>query len=170
MGQGSSSGTKTFAAWVEPVAEHLRAAREDVLSFARSAPTDLWERPSGTGAWTCKDLLAHIGKGNDQILQKLLRMVVDGAQIDTSIFAADVDEANAREVAARRQQSADDVIAELEDAGNEILHLLSQLGEEHEHLNQKEPPFILKGFLQFVVKEDHDREHLAQLRAATEHP
>ena len=160
--------TRTFAPWVEPVAARLRENRAQVVAFAGSVPAEAWECPSPLDGWTCKDLIAHIGKGNDQIFQQVLRMVVAGNPIDTSIFKADTDEANAREVGARRGRSPDAIIAEAEGAGEEVQELLSQLRDEHEHFRQKDPPFILKTFLEFVLKESHDLEHLAQLRAALE--
>ena len=160
--------TRTFAAWVQPLADRLRESRAQVVAFARAVPAEAWERPSPLDGWKCKDLLAHIGKGNDQIFQQLLPMVVAGKPVDISIFASDTDQANARVVGARRERSPDDIIAEVEQAGEEIQELLSQLRDDHEQLRQEDPPFILKGFLRFVQKESHDLEHLAQLRAALE--
>ena len=162
--------TRTFAPWVEPIAVVLRENRAQVVAFARAQPLEAWERPSPLEGWTCKDLLAHIGKGNDQIFQQLLRMVVAGAPVDIAIFAEDTDEANAREVSARRDRPIEDVIAELEESGAEVQELLAQLTEEHEHLRQEHPPFIFKTFLPWVLEEAHDLEHLAQLRAALETP
>ena len=160
--------TRTFVSWVAPIAAQLRDNRTRVVEFARSLPADVWSKPSPLEGWSYKDLLAHIGKGNDQILQKLLGTVAAGDRVDVSIFSVDTNEANAREVAARRDRSVDEVIAELEEAGDEIQELLSQLSDRDEHLRQEEPPFILKGFLQAVQKESHDLEHLAQLRTALE--
>ena len=160
--------TRTFAPWVAPIAEQLREGREQVIAFARSLPIEAWSKPSPLEGWTYNDLLAHIGKGNDQILQKLLRTVAAGERVDISIFSVDTNEANAREVAARRDRSVDEVIAELEEAGDEIQELFSQLSDEDEHLRQEDPPFILKGFLHAVQRENHDLEHLAQLRTALE--
>jgi len=157
---------RTFAGWVGPVAEQLREGRAQVIAFARSVPAEAWERPSPLDGWTCKDLLAHIGKGNDQIFQQVLRMVIAGKPIDTAIFKANTDEANAREVGVRRGRSPDDIIAEVEQAGGEVQELLSQLRDEHGRLRQEDPPFILKTFLEFVLRESHDLEHLAQLRTA----
>jgi uncharacterized protein (TIGR03083 family) len=155
---------RTFAAWVEPIAEHLRQNRAEVLSFARSQPEQAWSLPSPLEGWTCKDLLAHIGRGNDQIVQQVLRMVTADLPIDTSVFQEDTDQANAREVDARRNRTAAEVIAEVAEAGDEVQDLLSRLTDEQQHLRQQDPPFILKTYLEFLPKESHDLEHLAQLR------
>ena len=161
--------TRTFAPWVAPFAAKSRDDKAQVLAFARALPADAWERPSGLEGWAVKDVLAHIGKGNDQLFQKLLRQVIAGGPVDTSIFRdADTDAENARGVEERRGHTPDELIAELEEAGEEIQDLLSQLTEEHEHLRQEDPPFIFKGFLGMVDKESHSLEHLAQIRAASE--
>ena len=161
--------TRTLVAWVEPFAAKLRDDNAQVLAFARALPTDAWERPSGLEGWLVKDVLAHIGKGNDQLFQKLLRQVIAGGPIDIAIFRdVDTDGENARGVEERRGNTPEELIAELEEAGEEIQDLLSQLTEEHEHLRQEDPPFILKTFLPMVEKESHSLEHMAQLQAALE--
>ena len=160
---------RTFAPWVTPFAAKQRDDKAQVLAFARALPADAWERPSGLDGWMVKDVLAHIGKGNDQLFQKLLRQVVAGGPVDTAIFRdVDTDGENARGVEERRGHTPEELIAELKEAADEIQDLLSQLTEEHEHLRQEDPPFIFKGFLGMVEKESHSLEHLAQIRAALE--
>ncbi len=160
---------RTLAAWVEPIAARHRSDREEVLALARSLPEEAWATPSGLEGWTCKDVLAHIGKGNDQLYQQLLRQVISGGKIDTAIFRdVDTDAENAAGVAERRSLSPAEVIAEFEEASEEVLDLLAQLTEDHEHLRQEDPPFILKGFMDLIDKESHSIEHLKQLRAALE--
>ena len=157
---------RTFSPWVEPYASPLRESREQVIAFAQGLPRQAWDQPSPLDGWSYKDILAHIGKGNDQVFQKLLRGVIADGRIDTKIFAVDTDGDNARGVEERRDTSAEDLIAELEAAGEEIQELLSQLNPEHEKLQQQDPPFHFEGFLRGVRKENHDMEHFAQLQKA----
>ncbi len=159
---------RTFAAWVEPVAARTRESRARVLEYARSLPADAWSQPTGNEGWTCKDIFAHIGKGNDQMFQAILREVIAGRHLARSIFAVDTDGENARLVEERRDRPAAAIIAELEESGDEVQELLSQLTDEHEGYTQEDPPFILSGFLRLVHNEDHDGEHLAQIRTALE--
>jgi len=160
--------TRTFAAWVQPVADRLRESRAQVLAFARSQPEEAWATPSTLDGWTCKDLLAHVGKGNDMMLQDILRAVITGRHLNRSIFAVDTDGENKRRVEERRERSVAEVMAEVAEAGDEVQELLSQLTEAHEAYTQDQPPFVLSGFMQLVEREDHDLEHLAQLRSALE--
>ena len=158
---------RTFAPWVEPIAARHRKDDAQVLEFARSLPEEAWAQPSGLDGWTCNDVMAQIGNGNDQFYQQLLRQVIAGDKIDTSIFIdVDTDAENAAGVAERRILSPAEVVAEFEEAGEEVLDLLAGLTEEHEHLRQDDPPFILKGFMDLIGKESHSIEHLKQLKAA----
>ncbi|MCH7698892.1 MAG: maleylpyruvate isomerase N-terminal domain-containing protein [Chloroflexi bacterium] len=160
---------RTFAVWVEPIAARQRSDDAKVLEFARSLPEAAWATPGGLDGWTCKDVMAHIGYGNDQLYQQLLRQVIAGGKIDTAIFRdVDTDAENAAGVEDRRGLSPEEVIDEFEEAGEEVLDLLAQLTDDHEHLRQEDPPFILKGFMDLIDKESHSIEHLKQLRQATE--
>lgn len=159
---------RTFAAWVEPIAATLRDNREQVLAFARARPDDAWARPSGAEGWTCKDILAHLAGGNDRLFQAVLRRVIAREAIEASLLSPDTDGENARGVEQRRTKTAGELIDDLQADGEEVQHLLSQLQDGDEDMRQERPPFILKGFVEFVGKEHHDLEHLAQLRAALE--
>ncbi len=157
---------RTFAGWVEPIAARHRRDDAEVLEFARSVLEEAWAQPSGLNGWTCKDVMAHIGNGNDQLYQKLLRQVVAGDKVDTEIFrTVDTDGENAVGVAERRSLSPAEVIAEYEEAGEEVLDLLAGLTDEHEDYRQDDPPFILKGFLGMINQESHSIGHLRQLKA-----
>ena len=158
---------RTFAGWVEPIAARNREDDAQVLAFARSIPDEAWAQPSGLEGWTCKDVMAHIGKGNDQLFQQLLRQVISGDKVDTEIFrTVDTDGENAAGVAERRSLSPADVIAEFEEAGEEVLDLLAGLTAEHEHYQQDDPPFILRTFVALIDKESHSIEHLKQMQGA----
>jgi hypothetical protein len=149
------------------VADTLADGRAQVIAFVRSAPEEVWGQPSEVEGWTNKDILAHIGRGNDQGVEQVLRAVVARERVSLA-FEVETDEANARGVEERRERSVEELIVELEEAGDELQELLSRLTEADEHFRQENPPFVLEGFLQFVAKEGHDLEHLAQLRAALE--
>ncbi len=157
---------KTIAPWVEPIAKTLRESRAQVIRATREMFPEQWRMPSPLPGWSYQDILAHMGKGNDQLLQKILRSVVARERLDASIFDIDTDAENARGVEERRGRSAEELIAELEEAGEEIQELLSGLTEADEELGQDDLPMSLGEFLRLVQAEDHDREHLAQLRPA----
>ncbi len=159
---------RTFAPWVEPIAAQQEDHTTQVLEFARSQPADAWSRPCGGEGWTCRDVLAHIGKANDRLFQNILREVIAGRHIDQAVLDVDTQGDNGRLVAERRGWPIEKVIAEVEEAEEEILELLSQLTDDHQSYRQDDPPFVLSGFVRLVEGESHALEHLAQIRAALE--
>ena len=165
MEPGKASPSRTFVAWVTPVADKLRRDRDEVIAFARSVEPDAWSRPSNVEDWTCKEVLAHLAGGNDQIVQQLLRSVAAGERVDPAIFSVDTDAENARAIAAQRHKPVSELIEELVRDGEEVQELLASLEDAHENLKQ-DLPFTLGQFLQIVEKEGHDLLHLSQLREA----
>jgi uncharacterized protein (TIGR03083 family) len=160
---------RTFAAWLEPSVAKRHAEEKEVLAFARSLSDEQWAIPSGNDGWTLKDVMAHIGKGNDQLFQALLRQVIAGDKIDTEIFGTvDTDGENAEGVEQRKGLTPAQVITEFEEACDEVDDLLSQLTDEQEHLQQDDPPFILRTFVGLIDRESHSIEHLKQMKAALE--
>jgi uncharacterized protein (TIGR03083 family) len=156
--------TRTYASWVEPVARQMRAARLEVLDFAKSAPAGFWARPSVLPGWTNKDLLAHIGGGNDQMLQKILRHVVAGEAVPAAVLEMDTDAENAAGVDERRDWSLARITAELQDGGEELDRLFGQLKETDAGLHPGAATWNLGGLFRLILEENHDLEHLEQLR------
>lgn len=156
---------RTFAAWVQPIAEELGNSRAEVSAFARSAPEELWQMPSGVDDWTCKDVMAHLAAGTGKQHQALLLAVVSKTRVDPNLFGNE-EIVNGRDVEERRGQSIDAIIAEYEADTEELLSLLSQLKEGDQRRRQK-------GFDQtfgeaLPIFRRHELEHLTQLRAAAE--
>jgi uncharacterized protein (TIGR03083 family) len=157
---------RRFVSWVQPTASQLDADRRELIEFARAAPPGFWARPSGVEGWTCHDILAHVSGGNDQLLQVALRAAISRKPLGPEPFDVDTDAENARGVEMRRTWTAGQLIAELEEGGNELLDLLSQLIDEHRDLRGGSP-MTLGEFLAVVRAERHDHEHLEQLRVVT---
>lgn len=155
-----------FASWVEPVASQMRSSRRQVIDFARAAPPEFWDRPSVLEGWTNKDLLAHLAGGNDQMLQDILRPVVAGKEVDPKVLEPDTDGENARRVDERRSWSLERLIDALERDGAEMQDLLSRLEESARDIKPGGASWSLEALFRAVYKENHDIEHLEQLRAA----
>jgi hypothetical protein len=173
MEQGRSATSPTtssaFAAWVAPVAAQMRGARDEVIEFARAQDGDFWsQKPRGADGWTNKDLLAHVGGGNDQMLQLILRAVIAKQPIGASVTTMDTDAENARGVEERHDWPFEQVIAELESSGDEMQSLLGQLTDGDRDRTLEGLNITLEQLMAVVQAEDHDREHLAQLRATLE--
>ena len=154
---------RTFASWVEPIAEAQRAARAEVAEVARSLPADAWERPSANGGWTYKDLLAHMAGDTDKNVHRALRMVLAGRRVDPAIFE-DIDAQNARDIEARRERPVEQLLAEIEADGADLEELLAQLKDEDENRRQPGIDATLGDALRSVS--GHHARHLEELRTA----
>jgi uncharacterized protein (TIGR03083 family) len=142
----------------------MRAARREVVDFARFAPTSLWQQPSPLEGWTCRDVLAHLAGGDDRMLQSVLQAVIAGDDVPPEVLHPDTDAENARGVAARRDWSIERLIDELERDGAETQALLAGLREEHRDARPPGATWTVGRLLEVVYEENHDLEHLAQLR------
>jgi len=154
---------RAFAPWVAEIAQTLVEDRRALIAFARAAPPEFWERASAVEGWMNRDVLAHVSGGNDQLLQMTLRGVISRKPLGPEMWSIDTDAENARGVAARREWPIERVIAELEDGGEEIAELLSELGDEDRAASIGSPVMKLGDFLRLVGEERHDREHLREL-------
>jgi len=162
--------TRIFAPWVVPIAAQHREGRRELVELARSLPVGAWSRPSPFPGWTFKDLLAHVAGDTGKTALRLLRSVAVDQRADQTLFdqiGKDVDARNERDVVERREQSVDELIAEIEADGEEWDELLARFGEEHKDLRQEGIPWSLSEALSSNPGE-HQREHLAQLRTALE--
>jgi hypothetical protein len=147
----------------------MREARAEVIEFARAQGASFWElRPRGADGWTNKDLLAHIGGGNDQMLQLILRAVIAQEPVDASVTTMDTNTENARAVEERRDWTVGQVIAELESTRDEMQSLLGGLRDTDKGRMLEGLNITLEQLMAVVMAEDHDREHLTQLRATLE--
>jgi len=159
-----------FASWVEPVASQMRDSRRQVIDFARYAPSEIWDRPSASEGWTYKDLLAHLAGGNDQMLQDILHTVVARQPLDPKVLEPDTDGENSRRVAERRSWSIEQLIETLERDGADMQDLLSRLQEADKVIHPGGASWSLEGLFHVVHEENHDIEHLTQLRMAYARP
>ncbi len=156
--------TRTFAPWVEPIAEQLRETRAQIVDVARSAPPDAWKKPSPNEGWTCKDLLAHLAVG-DWLCQRVLRAVVANEPMDMASIA-DLDGRNERYRQERTERSAEELIAEVEAESKETQELLLGLTEADESRSQEDAPMKLGDYLRGFP--GHNRQHLEELRTGLE--
>jgi hypothetical protein len=123
-------------------------------------------QPSPLEGWTNKDLVAHLAGGNDQMLQKILRAVVSLYPVDPAVLEPDTDGENATGIAERRPWSIEQLIEELERDGAEMQDLLSRLQEADKVIHPGGASWSLEGLFGVIHKENHDLEHLTQLRLA----
>ena len=164
---------RTYAMWVEPIAERDRSGRTELIAYARAVPTDAWETPSEVPGWTCKDVLAHIAGDTGKWFSHMLHAALDGEQFDPKRAGpgVDMDAINARDVEERRDRTAAQLIAEIEADGEGHDELLSRLTDEHQDFRLADYMMTFGELLSGNPAGNHgghDLEHLEQLRQALE--
>lgn len=154
---------RDFVDWVRPIAATFADDRRELLQFVRSADEEFWQRRSGEG-WTNKQILAHLAGGNDQLVQTVLRAVVDGDQPNREDLSPDTDAENARRVAERERWPVAQLMAELERDGEQVQHWLAGLTEADRDFRPEGLGMTLGEFLRIVQAERHDCIHLDELK------
>jgi hypothetical protein len=160
---------RTFLPWVEGPAKQMRESRAEVRRTAEKFLPELWTMPSPLEGWTYKDLLAHLASG-EWVFQTMLRDVLGiEKSLPKNATMAYVDEGNAQRLAAHKDSSVEELIAEITTAGETTQELLSKLTDEIDprmvawHRPNGDPVTLeqwVQGFPQ------HDVTHGAQLKTA----
>ena len=153
---------RTFAAWVEPLASSYRENRADVLELARTLTDDQLSLPTDDAGWSVREEATHIAASDPDFI-KMLGALLDGEPLDMSVFA-DIDDRNARNLAAWKERSIDEVSGALEDNGRVLQELLARLTDEDENRQPEGMPFPLSGLINGYGQ--HGPYHLGQIRAA----
>jgi uncharacterized protein (TIGR03083 family) len=153
--------TRTFVAWVEPIATQLRGTREQIAPLAAQVPPDDWSKESAYRGWTYKDQLAHLAVSHWAI-QTVLRSIVGSERPDMSFFDR-IDEINEEHRRQRQSRSIDQLLTEARAEGEETEALLSRLTDQHAALKFGPPMTLGQVLNEFTA---HDIEHLDQLRKA----
>ena len=161
--------TRTFLPWVEGPAKQMRESRIEVRRTAEKLLPELWTMPSPLEGWTYKDLLAHLASG-EWVVQMMLRTVLGiEKELPEQASLEFVNDGNAERLAARKDTSIEELIAEITSTGEATQDLLSKLTENTQpslavwHRPNGDPVTLeqwLTGFPQ------HDVTHGAQLKTA----
>ncbi len=143
-------------------AARWREVTGELMSVVARMPVDRWDRPSGCGHWTNKELLIHLATGYVVRIDRLESVLIGRAPADM----ADNDAINARNISAWAPAPVEAVIAEMLATRSRVLDLIAQLEPEHlaVELPGAVPPLRLGDTLGTLS--EHDVEHAAQLRAA----
>jgi|SRR5579883_526569 len=155
---------------VLPAVEERNQLAAELASLIRTAAQEAWSLPSGYPGWSCHDLLAHLATG-DWLMQRRVRDALAGRDLAATMHGVDLDSENARLVTAARSHTPAELLAQTHAQQNRSLALWELLDERH--LMQIMPHWdggyctLLEYLLAFP---GHDREHIAQLRAALSRP
>ncbi|GAB4423748.1 MAG: hypothetical protein Kow0031_02400 [Anaerolineae bacterium] len=132
---------------------------ESIEGLSRREMTEIPVYPE----WTIKDVLAHIIGWDRRVIAILPLIVNDRAG---EVPGVDVADHNARSVAAGRQKSLPELLAEIRQTHQEIMTMIS--GLEHREIDRRHERngrviTIRSYIIQIMV--DHERQHAAEIEA-----
>jgi hypothetical protein len=146
----------------------LKYGHETVMSTLNGLPQAAWETPGVCGIWSVKEIIAHLASFEHMLADVLRSLLGEKATPTLDKFLMDAQLFNDTEVAARRDMSADEVLAEYNEAQARAADLLTQIPYESRRLNDALPwygdEFDLEDFIAYTFY-GHKREHSAQIAA-----
>ena len=149
---------------VQQLQDEAVAARDAVLALVEGLSAEQFDRPTVNEGWSVKDTLAHLASIEARV-RLMLKTALDGET--WSATRADLDAYNARCVAERRSWTADAVIAELRETGQETARLLARLPPEELDREWQHPIFGPRT-IEWIARISamHLQSHVKELRAA----
>ena len=148
--------------------EQLNNTRTELLDLIHGIDQAAMERKNVIGAWSIKNVLAHIAAWEAWVVQALpARLANDTTPPDLAQRLIDEDASNAEEVAEREELTPDEQLMELERNRAELLALVRGLDEAT--LTRPNPwdtwPGTVPEYLLDALR-DHEAEHIEDLRTA----
>ncbi len=148
--------------------DDLEAARTELLSAIEGLSEEEMVHPGVVGEWSVKDTLAHIAAWDEETRVVIHAFVTQEEPIFDYKISGKRGFAkwNAREVEKRRDLSEAQILAELEEARQELVELVQGLTEEQLSRRAVPPwrwPTTARRNLEIQAK--HDREHAEQIIA-----
>ena len=150
----------------------LHHTRAELLAVIDGLDEAALDRKGAVGAWSVKNVLAHIVAWEAWVVGALpARMGAGTTPADFLQRVADEDRFNAEEVAEREELTPDEQLMELERTRAELLAYLGSL--DPAALGRKQPWDTWAGTLPEYLLEalrDHEAEHVEALRAVADKP
>ena len=148
--------------------DDLGAGRAELLSAIEGLSEQEMVRPGVVGEWSVKDTLAHIAAWDEETRAVIHAFVTQAEPIFDYKISGKRGFAKwtAREVEKRRDLSEAQILAELEEARQELVELVQGLTEEQLSRRAVPPwryPTTARRNLEIQAK--HDREHAEQIIA-----
>lgn len=150
----------------QALAARLADARNELLTMVRSLPAERLETPGAVGDWSVKDVIGHIASWEDRLLT-LAQAVLNGHAAKIEWISGDeaLQAWNHKQYLRKRAWTWDETIRDLALMREEVLWNIGwaepeQLFQQHSlDVGEVSPAALLEGIV------EHDREHIAQLRA-----
>jgi len=148
-------------------ADILKYGHLTVLASIDELPEADWETPGVCGVWSVKNIIAHLASFEHMLVDVLNTLLDDGPFPMLEKYGAiGPEEFNDIEVAARREQSVADTLAEYNEVQAQTMQLLAQIPVDVRRQTGALPwygaEYDLDDFIVYSFY-GHKREHSAQI-------
>lgn len=140
----------------------LEADRRRLLQAVEGLSTREMTAAPAVGQWTVKDILGHVAAWEWEAV-KAVEQTLAGRRPDL-LDIEDVDDWNAAQVAAWRDRTLDEVLAELHRSRQALVEALGRLDDAQFEAQDAFPQLGGRSLRQ-LLDWKHDREHAADLEA-----
>jgi uncharacterized damage-inducible protein DinB len=148
----------------------LDQERALLLDAVKKVPDEALTLKGVVGAWSIKNMLAHLADQECLVIQVLPQRLATGSAPEiVSIINADADAWNAKQIEASEHLTLSEQLKQLEQARQELVQVIRDVGEEG--LTRQHPwpewPGTVAAYILQVVGE-HERGHRETILAALE--
>jgi hypothetical protein len=146
----------------------LKYGQQTALNTLKAFPEAEWNRLGACGIWSVKDIIAHLASYEHMLVEVLGSFLEGGPTPTLEKMGAGLEQFNAEEVAARRDRSMAEVLAEFNDVHAQTMALAARIPADTYRQNGTLPwygsEYDLDDFIVYTFY-GHKREHSAQIAA-----
>jgi hypothetical protein len=150
----------------------LKYGQQTVLQSIDGFAETAWETRGACGVWSVKDIIAHLASYEQVLVDILSTFTGGGATPVLNAFTEQGGQFNDSEVNRRKEKTAQDVLAEFNDAHTQVMALIVKIPPETLRRDGTLPWYGMNYALDDVIVYmyyGHKREHSAQIAAFRDH-
>jgi hypothetical protein len=146
----------------------LKYGHLTVLQTLDGFPESAWDTPGACGAWSVKDIIAHLASHELLLVDVLTTLSGGGPTPALNRFLELGGQFNDAEVGSRKKKTIKEVVGEYNDTHAQIMSMVTRLSSDTLRQNGTLPwygeVYALDDFLVYAYY-GHKREHSAQIAA-----
>jgi Mycothiol maleylpyruvate isomerase N-terminal domain len=150
----------------------LKYGQLTVLQAIDGFPETAWETPGACGVWSVKDIIAHLASYEQVLVDILSTFTGGGTTPALKAYIEPGGQFNDSEVNRRKEKTAQDILAEFNDAHTQVMALIVNIPIETLRRDGTLPWYGMNYALDDVLVYmyyGHKREHSAQIAAFRDH-
>jgi hypothetical protein len=149
-------------------ADILKYGHRTILQTSADLPADAWEMPGACGAWSCKDIIAHLASFEHVLVDILATFLGSNPTPSLDQFHDPESDFNDAQVALRKRSTVGEILTEYSDTYAQTMELIGRIPAETLRQSGTIPwygaEYALEDLIVYMYY-GHKREHAAQIAA-----